>query len=54
MCWRSASSLRAGGPGLPVRIGGAGATCELIAHLLLVARRRRVLLRIGWIITDAG
>lgn len=33
----------------------AGATHELIAHLLsLAVRRRRVLLRVGWIITDAG
>ena len=45
-CWRSR---------LLVRIGGAGATHELIAHLLsLVVRRLRVLLRVGWIITDAG
>jgi len=45
-CWRSR---------LLVRIGGAGATYELTAHLLsLVARRRRVLLAAGWIITDAG
>jgi hypothetical protein len=40
---------------LLVRIGGAGATCELIAHLLpLVARRRRVLPGVGWIIADTG
>lgn len=45
-CWRSR---------LLVRIGGAGATHELIAHLLsLVVGHRRVLLRVGWIITDAG
>lgn len=40
---------------LLVRIGGAGATYELIAHLLpLVARRRHVLLTAGWIITGTG
>lgn len=45
-CWRSR---------LLVRIGGAGATYELIAHLLpLVARRRHVLLTAGWIITGTG
>jgi hypothetical protein len=47
--------LHAGGSGLLVRIEGAGATCELIARLLsLAVRRRGVLLRVGWIITDAG
>jgi hypothetical protein len=52
---RSARSPHAGGPGCWWRIGGAGATYELIAHLLpLVARRRRVLLMVGWIITDTG
>ena len=45
-CWRSR---------LLVRIAGAGATYELIAHLLsLVARRRRVLLMVGWIIAGTG
>jgi hypothetical protein len=45
-CWRS---------WLLVRTGGAGATYELIAHLLsLVARRRRVLLTVGWVITGTG
>lgn len=40
---------------LLVRIGGAGASCALIARLLpLVARRRRVLLMVGWIIPDTG
>jgi hypothetical protein len=40
---------------LLVRIGGPDATHGLIAHLLsLVARRRRVLLAVGWIITDTG
>jgi hypothetical protein len=38
-----------------VRVGGAAATCELDAHLLpLVARRCRVLLMVGWIITGTG
>jgi hypothetical protein len=33
----------------------AGATYELMAHLLsLVARRRHVLLTVGWIIADTG
>ena len=40
---------------LLVRTGGAGASGALIARLLpLVARRRRVLLMVGWIITDTG
>jgi hypothetical protein len=40
---------------LLVRVAGAGAAYELIAHLLpLVARRRHVLLTVGWIITGTG
>jgi len=45
-CWRSR---------LLVRLGGPDATHELFARLLsLVARCRRVLLRVGWIITGTG
>ena len=39
---------------LLVRVDGAGATHELIAHLLsLATRRRRVLFTAGWAITEA-
>jgi len=39
---------------LLVRIDGAGASHELISHLLsLAARRRTVLLTCGWAITEA-
>jgi hypothetical protein len=45
-CWRSR---------LRVPIGEAGAANELIAHLLsMVARHRRALLTVGWIITGTG
>jgi hypothetical protein len=45
--------LRKSADHLPV--ARSDATHELIAHLLpLVARRRHVLLTVGWIITDTG
>jgi hypothetical protein len=56
--WRTRPRIRSSRSDLDFRsyeLAEASATYELIAHLLpLVARRRRVLLMGGWIITDTG
>jgi hypothetical protein len=53
-CGGAPPGLRSWRSRLLVRIVGAGATYELIAHLLPLIARRHVLLTVGWIITDTG